>query len=90
MSSLPTALAMMSRGEARRLGARSEAGTAAAREPAAIGARVPAVPAVRGGRAALVVAGHSEMTGGLTRGLIAPNGWPAAGRIATPSVVARC
>ena len=95
MSSLPAALAMMSPGEALP-GVRSEAGTAAAREPVAIGAMAlaalaaPAL-AVHGGRAALVGAtGHSAMTGGLTRGTIAQHGRTGAGQIGTASVAARC
>ena len=89
MSSLPAALAMTSLGEARPA-ARSEAGTTAARERAAIGALVPAVQAVPGGRVALAGVGHHETTGGLTRGLTAPGGWPGAGRNATASEAARC
>ena len=96
MSSLPAALAMMSPGEARPPDVRSEAGTAAAREPVAIGAMAlaalaaPAL-AVHGGRAALVGAtGHSAMTGGLTRGTIAQHGRTGAGQIGTASVAARC
>ena len=93
MSSLPAALAMMSPGAVRRPGVRSEAETTAAREPAAIGAPVPAalgVPAVHEGHAPLVGAGHSATTGGSTRGLTAPSGWPGAGRTGTASEAARC
>ncbi|HYO20108.1 MAG TPA: hypothetical protein VES02_15755 [Dermatophilaceae bacterium] len=93
MSSLPAALAMMIPGVARRPGARSEAATTAARGLAAIAAlalAVPEAPAVREVLAAWVGAGHSAMTGGLTRGRTVPNGWPEAVRIGMASGAARC